>query len=63
MNELLYVKYNNTGLQALLEGFLPNTPLSQLKRRVSSLHFSFTIRRAGIGLPLRSAISPATQEP
>ena len=34
MNELLYVKYNNTGLQALLKKLLPSTPLNQLKNRV-----------------------------
>lgn len=34
INGLLYVKYNNTGLQALARNLLPNTPLNQLKNRV-----------------------------
>jgi uncharacterized protein len=52
MNELLYVKYNNTGLQALLKKLLPSTPLNQLKNRVLVTTFQLNNSKSGNWAPI-----------
>jgi uncharacterized protein len=52
MNELLYVKYNNTGLQALVKKLLPSTPLNQLKKRVLVTTFQLANSKSGNWAPI-----------
>jgi uncharacterized protein len=59
MNELLYVKYNNTGLQALLKKLLPNTPLNQLKKRVLVTTFQLDNPKSGNWAPITISNFPS----
>jgi patatin-like phospholipase/acyl hydrolase len=52
LDDLLYVKYNNTGLQALLKSLLPNTPLKQLTNRVLVTTFQLDNSAKGNWAPI-----------
>lgn len=52
MTEILFVKYNNTGLQALLKSLLPNTPLNQLRNRVLVTTFQLDNSSTGNWAPI-----------
>ena len=52
LNELLYVKYNNTGLQALAKNLLPNVPLNQLANRVLVTTFQLDNSKSGNWAPI-----------
>ncbi|HXR78764.1 MAG TPA: patatin-like phospholipase family protein [Bryobacteraceae bacterium] len=52
LDDLLYVKYNNTGLQALLKSLLPSTPLKQLTNRVLVTTFQLNNSKTGNWAPI-----------
>ena len=52
IDDLLYVKYNNTGLQTLLKSMLPSTPLKQLTNRVLVTTFQLDNSENGNWAPI-----------
>jgi patatin-like phospholipase/acyl hydrolase len=52
VTEIVYVKYNNTGLQALLTKLLPGTPLNKLSNRVMVTTFQLNDPATGNWAPI-----------
>jgi hypothetical protein len=52
LTEIVYVKYNNTGLQSLLKSLLPGNPLNQLSNRVLVTAFQLDDPATGNWAPI-----------
>jgi predicted acylesterase/phospholipase RssA len=59
LEELVFVKYNNTGLRTLLQGLLPNQPISQLNKPV--LVTTFQLDSSNGWLPITISNLPNSQ--